>query len=525
MRMPAVVSRTPLRRAAAPQVSRTASRSPPVKGWNTVLPLDAMKPEWAVLMDNWFAQPGYVELRGGHAQHSSTGESGAVETLMTYHAVSSANDKLFGAVGTKIFDVTGVASSSVTSLTNARWQHVNFTTSGGKFLVICNGADSVRNFDGTSWTTPSITGITSADAIHVASHKSRLWFVLKDSTKAAYLSTDSIAGAASTVELGTFFTLGGYLNAIGTWTRDGGSGPDDYIVFISSRGQVAVFQGTDPSDATKWAHVGTYDVGAPIGRRCFLKIGGDLAIVTVDGVLPMSQVPGIERGAAARISLTANIQPTMNDAARNGADIFGWQLLSYPKGTMALLNVPLTATTFNQYVMNTITGAWSRFTGITAYCWEIYQDRIFLGGASGKVYEADTGSVDPGDTSITGNMKTAFDYFDTRGQQKRWTMIRPKITVGATITPAVGLNVDFRSDESPSVSIAALSDLAMWDVAIWDTDEWPVEQVFRNEWATITGVGYCASTQMLVSVSGSGNTKPVLRVNGFDYVYELGGPI
>jgi len=524
--MPATLGRVG-RKAANPPVAKSASRPPPVKGWNTVLPLDAMKPEYAVLLDNWFAQPGYVELRGGHAEHSDTSETGsAIESLMTYHAVNPSNDKMFGAVGTKIYDVTGASPSSVvTSLTNARWQHINFTTSGGKFLYIVNGEDSPQYYDGSSWSTPTINNITAADIVHIASHKSRIWFVLANSTKAAYLPVDSIQGNASTVELGTFFTRGGYLNAIGTWTRDGGNGPDDYIVFISSRGQVVVFQGTDPSDASKWSHVGTYDIGAPIGRRCFLKIGADLAIITVDGVLPMSLVPGIERGAAAKIALTANIQPTMNDAAKNGASLFGWQLISYPKGTMALLNVPLTADTFNQYVMNTITGAWSRFTGINAYCWEIYQDRLFLGGPDGVVYEADVGSVDPGDASITGNMKTAFDYFETRGQLKRWTMIRPKITVGATITPAVGINVDFRSDETPAVSIATLSDLALWDQAIWDTDEWPPEQVFRNEWATITGVGYCASTQMLVSVSGSGNTKPVLRVNGFDYIYEPGGPV
>jgi len=142
----------------------------------------------------------------------------------------------------------------------------------------------------------------------------------------------------------------------------------------------------------------------------------------------------------------------------------------------------------------------------------------------GIVYEADIGSTD-NEGSITGNMKTAFDYYDTRGQQKRFTLIRPKITVGTTITPAVGINVDFRSDESPAVSIAALSDLAMWDVALWDVDSWPAEQVFRNEWATVVGVGYCASTQILVSVTGTGTTKPVLRVNGFDMMFEAGGPI
>lgn len=482
-----------------------------------------MKPEWATLLDNWFPQPGYLELRGGHAEHADTTESGAVETLMAYHGATSSADRLFCAVGTKIYNVTSSASSSATGLTNARWQHVNFTTTGGKFLFCVNGADPARYWDGSAWTEPSVTvsGYTSADFIHVAVHKSRLWFVIKDTTTAAYFALDSVAGTATKFEVGGLFTRGGVLQAIGTWTRDGGNGPDDFLVFLSSQGQAAVYAITDPSSPTL---VGIYDVAPPIGRRCLLKVGADLAIVTLDGVLPMSLVPGIERGASARIALTANIQPTMNAAARMGKDIFGWQLISYPRGTMALLNVPLTSTTFNQYVMNTITGAWARFTGINAYCWEIFQDRIFLGGDAGVVFEADTGATD-NDAAITGNLKTAFDYFEKRGQLKRWTMIRPKITVGASITPAVGINVDFRDDESPAVSIAALSDLALWDVAIWDVSEWPPEQVYRNEWATITGVGYCASTQVLVSVNGSGNDKAILRLNGCDYMFEPGGPM
>lgn len=524
MRAPAHALAGRLRRGQAitPVKALTASRQPPVMGWNTVLPVDSMKPEWAVKLDNFFPQPGYVELRGGNIEHSDTTESDKIESLMAYHALAAANDKLFAAVDTKIYDVTGAASSSVTGLTNARWQHINFTTSAGKFLFIVNGADNARTFDGSAWATPAITVISSADAIHVASHKNRIWMVLKDSTKGAYLPVDSIAGAAATFEFGTFFTQGGYLNAIGTWTRDGGSGPDDYFVAISSRGQIAVFQGTDPASANTWSHVGTYDVGAPIGRRCFLKVGADIAIVTVDGILPMSQVPGIERGAAARIALTANIQPTMNLAARNGAALFGWQLVSYPKGTMAILNVPITLGTFNQYVMNTITGAWCRFTGMEAYCWENFKDRLFFGGGGGKVFEADVGAGDDG-LAINAEMRTAFDYFGERGRQKQWKMCRPKLTADATAQPQIALNVDFRDDAEPATIEFSVDDLALWDAALWDVAEWPPEEFYNANWVGLGGIGFCASLVLKISALGSGTSKPILRVNGMDYVMEPGG--
>ena len=51
-----------------------------------------------------------------------------------------------------IYDVSSsgaVGAAAVSGLTNARHQHTMFATSGGQFLVICNGADGVRTYDGT----------------------------------------------------------------------------------------------------------------------------------------------------------------------------------------------------------------------------------------------------------------------------------------------------------------------------------------------------------------------------------------
>jgi hypothetical protein len=81
-----------------------------------------------------------------------------------------------------------------------------------------------RNFDGTTWTTPSITGVTSATLINVASYKTRLWFVQKDTTKAWYLGTSSISGAATSLEMGDKFREGGKLLHIGSLSRDSGAG-------------------------------------------------------------------------------------------------------------------------------------------------------------------------------------------------------------------------------------------------------------------------------------------------------------
>ena len=119
---------------------------------------------------------------------------------------------------------------------------------------------------------------TDEDIIHVNVYKKRIWGVLKDSLDACFLDSDAVAGAATKFPLGSVFQRGGYLVAMATWTLDSGEGPDDYAVFISSKGEVAVYGGIDPTDATDFTLKGIFFTAPPIGRRCFCKLGADLAV-------------------------------------------------------------------------------------------------------------------------------------------------------------------------------------------------------------------------------------------------------
>jgi hypothetical protein len=524
-------------------VAKGASIPAPVGGWDAVSAIADMPEDRAVVLENWFPSTGDVRVRRGHKIHGSGMGSAAVESLMPYSGVTSATSKLFAATGTVIYDTTiaGTASSSVTGLTNSRFQHVNFTTSGGKFLVICNGADDVRHYNGSVWATPSITGITSADCVNVNGHKNRLWFVLKDSTKAAYLATGAVAGAATTFELGGLFTKGGYLVAMGTWTRDGGAGEDDVAVFISSRGQCAAYAGTDPASADTWELVGVFDLGSPLGYRCFTKVGGDLALVNIDGVLPLSKALETDRGAAASIAITANINNAMNEAARSYATNYGWSLTPYAKGTMAILNVPIQeAETQHQYVMNTLTGAWCKFTGMNASCWAVYLDNLYFGGNSGLVYQADTSGLDVTEP-IEATGQGAYNYYRSPGKLKQWKMLQPLLTTDSTSRPAVGISTDFKENASLGTPSAGQSASALYDEAVYDVDVYGIEGRTVADWTGVAGVGQCASIHFRASTgsstvsvwgvsdwgedpwSGSVSGDVVMRLNGFNVIYELGG--
>jgi len=519
-----------------PMVARGASIPAPVEGWDAVSPIAQMKPTRAVRLVNWFPQPDWVELRRGFTRHSDTMSGAPVETLATYQGVSA--NTLFGASGTTIYDVTSsTASAAVTGLTNARFQFTNFATTGGNFLYMVNGADLPQYYDGASWATATITGtgIDSTDFIHVVPHKNRLWFTIKDSSDAAYLPVDSIQGAAAKFPLGGNWSLGGFLMAACSWSLDAGDGPDDYIAFISSKGQVSVYQGIDP--ATDFRLVGTFFTGSPIGRRCFTKVGADVALICIDGVVPLSKALIFERAAVAKVTLTERIQRVMNDSARRYKDHFGWQLISYPRGTRAILNVPISENgEQQQYVMNTLHGAWCQFTDMNGSCWEIFDERPFFGGNDGAVYEADNSGTDYGGT-ITADMMTAFDYYGTRGHQKRWTMCRPQLTTDAQVQPGIAFNVDFQDNAPISVPQTPASFQSLWDASLWDQAQWGGQIQTQANWISVAGLGYCASIRMVVEIqssiagggalwgislwgvnewAGADGSEITLQVNGFD---------
>jgi hypothetical protein len=502
-----------------------------------------MSPKRAIKLENWFPQLSWVELRRGCARFATLSDTNAVETVMSYQGASTT--ALFAASGTTVWDITAGgsgATAAVTGLTNARWQHINFAATAGDFLYLVNGADVPHYFDGSAWAAATITGsgIDPTAFINVQAHKGRIWFAIDGTSDAAYLAPDSVQGTAVKFPVGANWKMGGFLMAIMSWSLDGGNGPDDYLCFLSSRGEVSVYNGTDP--ASNFALVGTYYIGPPLGRRCFTKVGADIAIISIDGVVPLSKALVFERAALPKVSMTANIQRVVNQSTRSYGDHYGWQLISYPRGTRAILNVPIVeGENQEQYVMNTLSGAWCRFIGQKANCWELYGDDLFYGGNTGVIYQADQGSSDDNDV-IAYDMECAFNYFGSHGTLKRWTMCRPLLTTDQTVSPSVALNVDFQESARLTVANTPSSQVALWDQALWDNAVWAGALISQSNWITVPGIGYCASIRMAINIGPpnanaarwgaarwgfdtwtiTSRANITLQVNGFDMIYERG---
>ena len=482
--------------------SRSTARTlpAPVGGWNARDSIANMDEEDAVTLTNFFPSTTSVNLRGGYTQYS-TGYGAQVETVIAYSGATT--NKLFGIAGGSVYDATSggaIGAAALSGLANSRWQYVNIATPGGNFIEMCNGADSVYTFDGTTWTDRSaaITGVTSSTLIGINVHKNRGWFVQSGTLKAWYLPVQSITGAAAALDLSAFCPHGGYLMAMGTWTMDAGYGMDDMAVFVTSNGDVLVYRGTDPSSASTWALVGVFYIGSPIGRRCLIKYKGDLLIITQDGLFPLSGALQSSR-LNPRVALTDKIQQAIGAAVMTYGANFGWCVTPFHQQDALILNVPVnTGATQQQYVMNIITGAWCNFTGWNANVFEIYEDDLYFGGTN-YIGKAWTTFADAGQ-AIPASALQAFNYFGNRSKLKRFTMMRP--TFYATSSPSASgqINVDF----DQAVATATLSASAVgsvWDTGVWDTALWGGGLGLARQWQGAAGVGYCGAPSIATSTN------------------------
>ena len=501
------------------RISQTYSVPAPTKGWNTLDSIALMDEHYAVILKNFIPTSSSVALRSGSVIQSS-GITGRVESLFVYNNGSSS--KIFGAVTGSIYDVTtagAVGAAVVTGKTTPRWQYVNFATPGGYYMYLVNGVDSPLLFDGTTWTvitavsTPAITGITTSSLINVTSFKNRLWFVETNSLRAWYLPTASIGGAANVLDLSSVFPRGGYLMAMGDWTLDGGQGMDDYAVFISSEGEVAVYKGTDPASAATWYLVGVYQIGSPIGRRCMVKFASDLLIINQDGLQLMSAALSSSR-AYKQPSVTDKIQPTISNAVSTYKTNFGWETTLCSKQGLLMLNVPSTGGS-QQFVMHTNTNGWCNFTGWDAACFEVMNDEVYF-GTTNFVMKAFTGTADNG-AGIAGEALQAFSYMGA-SNIKYFEMARPIISVDTNnVGILLGLNVDYDLTAPIGAPTFTASTIGAWDSALWDVGIWGGSLTIKKDWQTVGGIGYAGALHMKTQSSTAN-----MQWSSTDYSYTPG---
>lgn len=498
------------------QISGSTTIPAPTGGLNAISPVSNMSETDAIIMRNFFPEPFGCRVRKGYREHT-TDLDGAVCSILTYHGQDGTN-KIFAVDQSWVVDVTLPGATTVAERVcesaNPWWQHTNFANPTGTHMIAFNGAD-----DGILWSSDGLHRLIAGDGTATNTwggidpkklvvpiiFQARVWAVEKDSTKAWYLPPEQVWGVAKSFDFGATFSRGGYLQTLVVYTQDSGYGPDDYLVAISSAGECSIYKGIDPESTDSWGLVGVFYIGSTFTRRCTVRFGGDVGILTQYGLVTVGSIAKPTEYSVLDNALSQKIQYLISEIVQEGSYRSGWAVVFHPAANMIIINVPgvVPSQTF-QLAYNTLTKAWTQFDGMLSYCWFSIFDSIMFGG-DGIMYRAWEGYLDnvpldgDGGIYIQAEVQQAFSYFKLPGQIKHFKMFRPTFMYNGQFDFRAGANMDFDFATVPPPASFGIALYGIWNQSLWDDgDVWSGGSQSNKQWISIVGLGFAAAIRISV---------------------------
>lgn len=494
------------RSTAAPKKTYGAYSFPgPSLGWVSDQNLAMSQPGAAYMLENIFpTATGGILRRGCAVQADITEtevEAPAVRSLFTY------DNKMFAGVDGQIFDVSvRGAPSEEYEVESGYWSVIGFTASDGtRYLRGVNGVDAAFVYDGLTFDTspaltfPSGVGLSSTDLSFVWSFKERLFFVQQDSLDAWYLPVGNIGGELANLPLGGVFALGGSLLFGASWSMETGGGLSSMCLFVTTEGEVAVYQGMGPDDTNTWGLVGVYFIGKPLGRDAFIRRGGDIVVATDIGFIAVSQALQKDAPSLSPSAMSFPIEDEWNRYVKQR--VGAWAAAVWTEGQMIALALPTPAGRVPTWLIaNARTGRWAPFTGWDASCLAVYNGDLYFGSPDGRVYQAYTGGSDAG-APYVGVYAPVFDQLGQPGH-KTVHMARPVIRARSKIAPRISVHSDFRMTLPPPPNALAGTAPSKWGEGVWGVASWGSgigAQAIYDRWQYVHGDGEAISVAIQIT--------------------------
>lgn len=499
---------------------------PPVGGVNYRDAWVNMQPQDAIVLDNMIPTQSGVEQRPGWQYFSAT-TNAAIRSVFAYNAGSSSNSKLFAGSAGKIYDVTSGTPSLVVAAgsTNDMWSTAHFSTTAGIFLLAVSPGAGYYTYDPTGgWILRTPAGLP-ANPTSVAVFKNRVWFTIQNSASLWYLDTvNAITGTAVEFPIGAQLKHGGAAIGLTNWTIDGGIGVDDYFVAFGAEGDVVIWQGTDPTSVNTFSVHGSWYVGpVPTSGRFFTNVGGDVIVLSVMGLVPLSKLISGSWNDP-QDGPTSKIQNQIQPLVQEQRTTVSWDVFMVPKQNLLIIRPPQASTgEYVQFALNVNTNAWCTFSNIPMTCATTLGDITYCGTSDGRVFKVFVGNLDAvesngtGGTNVEGDIQTAFAALGSSAQLKKFNLAHPIFVAPQSPSVKLQMNTQFTFQGVPGSPSFTSSSGSTWSSGVWNVARWVGGTNTYQAWVGVTGLGYYGSIRMKVrGVAGT-------LFTGSQLMYELGG--
>lgn len=506
----------------------------PKRGWIESINAATAPKDSAAVLENFFPTLESARLRAGCRVERKIEEPGGVVSLF---ARNIGTPRLFAATRSKVADALG-GGDVLTGLTGGEWSTTHISSDGGDFLVGVNGLDEGFVSDGqaftryyhSSGTGHEMHGISTRKLSRVWNFKERLYFIERGTMNAWYLAPkaykDTDSAEITKLPLGSLFERGGSLLFGATFSLDAGDGLDDHCVFVTDRGEVAVFSGLYPG-SQDWTIDGRYVIAPPVHTGAHFHIGGDLAILTLDGIVSMTKAARGDRIAASNSALTRPIADSWRQAAADNS--FPTHATLWRGGAMLLAAVRAEGGDARAFVMNAETGAWCVYTGWDVRCSCELNGRLYFGSSDGSVCEAEASGADywdgSGGTQYVGAYIPKFQDFGTADRKilmKAGMTYRAPKSGGFEVTGLADQDVNLHTLDAPQQEdegVAVTWGSFTWGAAgaVWGGGSVVTE--IQEEWHSVRGAG--RSVSLGIAVASNGSNGPAFEIVSSRLRYEV----
>jgi hypothetical protein len=555
----------PSQKAGAKQTAIANVLPPPTYGMDTRHPLAQMPPNSCVYAYNIVPNPYGMEVRKGFREFAvdipigaEAGENG-VKTLIHFVGTvegTITDDRLFAVSNVGIFDITDDSIApvlkyafNITTGKAGNGVSCHYIDQGGaEFMLYADEENGLIIYTEATDTWLPASGITGGlipdRIVYVVVHKLRIWFVERNTGDAWYMPVSSLQGDATKFTFGSKFAHGGYLRGLYTWTFDGGSGVDDYLVAISSGGDVLPYKGEDPSSAETWSLVGSYYVGGvPIGRRIASESGGMLFVLSSYGLISMNDLlTGVDTRDISATGVASRIAPIIRAHMKETEGLYGWELIFAPTEGLYVVNSPPRPNKLQlQYVMDSTTKGWAIWRGIPMMCmveanrkmYFGYKDTVYaLEGHRDNVRKEITQPGDRG-TAIEFSLLTSYSDMGAPALTKLVQFIRPNFLHMLSLPVSVKAVYDYQLIEltfpTPTLSAAEIQADCLWDVGLWDQCIWDggssAPPPFTPGSGRPTMITGASNMGRMVAIAIKGSTIEGVKLLSIDVIWKTGGAL
>lgn len=387
---------------------------------------------------------------------------------------------------------------------------VTGTFQDNEFLNGSDGGDAQAS-SASSNIVPGITfpdSLTTADMSYVWAYKNRVWFAQKESLNIWYMDeVAAVGGEPVLYPMGGIFITGGSILWGDAWAIGTGAagGLSDQMVVTSSEGEVAVFQGSNPGTLGDWTHVGTYRIGRPLGNRAHFRGGGDIAVATSVGLIPLSKAISLDVTALSPAAVSYSIQDAWQQAV-DGRGLDDWSCMLWPERKMAIMSPPITIGDYDPvlFISNSETGAWCRYTNWDARAMCVFQGEMYFGGPNGEVFRANVTGSDNGSV-YTGVYIPLFDDLGQPANLKIPKLGRGVTRAKANLTYGLQFKSDFNTIAGAAPTASSADGTNAWGSGVWGQSVWggTNPNVFNAQWKSLGGSGYYISACYQVTSGGN----------------------